>query len=250
MWTQYSTCIHRAGKHVDIRLFHSEETEIPDTCPDPEKSLNLQSTCSWDANMVSCTWGQEDMLCYYKAPLSHNAPGCSVYLSTPPKKLSKEDSSSVVAVLPKTSFTISISVSTSLSSACSTGSHNHLINFCPSSCRYMHTHTDVHTHTHPCTHTHTYIHKIIKKYLSGWKSDVCTKNSEQSMSAACGIWGKDRKLHLGSQSHVILIRFHTGRHSCIHDIKCSKKIGERFNSEQSNHDLSKVKNQLLVNGVF
>lgn len=85
---QYCTCVHGAGKQYD-----SEGTEIPDICPDPEKSLNLQSTCSWDANMVSCTWGQEDMLCYYKAfffffPIM---PRAALFICPhPPKKLSKD----------------------------------------------------------------------------------------------------------------------------------------------------------------
>lgn len=134
---QYRTCIHRAGKHVHIRLFDSEGTEIPDTCPDPEKSLNLQSTCSWDANMVSCTWGQEDMLCYYKAFFSF--PSCPGLLClsahTPQKSCPRRASTVVGIVVPKTSSTISISISPStispLSSACLTGGHNHLINIYP-----------------------------------------------------------------------------------------------------------------------
>ncbi len=102
-----------------------------------ESSKHMQLRCKY-GKLHLRTGGYALLLQSPPSPLSHNAPGCSVYLSTPPKKLSKEDSSSVVAVLPKTSFTISISVSTSLSSACSTGSHNYLIHFCPTSFRYIH----------------------------------------------------------------------------------------------------------------
>lgn len=69
---------------VDIRESESEGTEIHSN-PDVEKCLNLQSRQSWDANMVSCTWGQGDILCYYKVLFYFfHASGCSVYLLHPP----------------------------------------------------------------------------------------------------------------------------------------------------------------------
>lgn len=131
--SQYGTCIHRAGKYVHTRLLDSEGKEIPVICPNPEKSFNLQSTCSWDANIVSCTWGQEDMLCYYKAFFPPIIPPAALFICPPPKKgCPKRASSVVVAVFPHPAppFQFLFPLLSPLSS-CLTGRHNHLINIYP-----------------------------------------------------------------------------------------------------------------------